>query len=101
MAKWADFGISAVRFNARHTHIDTVKAMPDNGETFGPVAIVSRQDVARQVKQDTTFVTIFKDAAGNWAKGQQVYIVVIHGSEFIKTVRDATPVDNLDNLPEF
>ena len=32
MAKWADFAISAVRFNAAHTHIDRVKVHTDDGE---------------------------------------------------------------------
>ena len=29
MAKWADYGISAVRYNSEHTHIVRVRAYPD------------------------------------------------------------------------
>ena len=27
MSKWADYGISAVRYNSAHTHIDRVRAI--------------------------------------------------------------------------
>ena len=35
MAKWADYAISAVRFNGAHTHIDRVRVHPDNGDSIG------------------------------------------------------------------
>jgi hypothetical protein len=44
MTKWADYCITAVHFNEKHTHIDQVKRRPDNGETLGETAIVSRQN---------------------------------------------------------
>jgi hypothetical protein len=61
------------------------------------VALISSQ----QLKEGVTFVTIFQRVDGKWNKGQPVYIVRIHGTEFIKTVDNGRPVDNLDNLPEF
>lgn len=27
MSKWADYGVSAVRFNSAHTHIDKLRVM--------------------------------------------------------------------------
>lgn len=35
MSKWADYGISAVRFNSAHTHIDKVWVHPDNETLIG------------------------------------------------------------------
>lgn len=101
MAKWADYGISAVRFNAARTHIDRVRAHPDNGESIGAGAEYTRQDVVAAIKNGTTFVTIFKTSAGKLNKGESVYIVRINGTEYIKTVADGQAKDNLDNLPEF
>jgi hypothetical protein len=101
MTKWADYGISDVSFNNAHTHIDSVKVRPDNGETIGPASEHCRADIVAAIKRGVTFTTIFQGTDEKWNKGQPVYIVRIHGTEFIKTVDNGRPVDNLDNLPEF
>lgn len=101
MAKWADYGISAVRYNSAHTHIDRVQAYPDNGESLGSLVEFSRATVVSQIKAGTTFVTIFRGTDGNFRKGQPVYIIKINGTEYIKTVDNGKEQDNLENLPEF
>lgn len=101
MSKWADYGISAVRFNSAHTHIDRVRAHPDNGDTIGTAAEYARADIIAAIKKGTSFVTIFKGGDGRWNKGQSVYIIKVNGTEYIKTVDNGKAVDNLDNLPEF
>jgi hypothetical protein len=101
MAKWADYCISAVRFNSAHTHIDRVQTYPDLGEKLGSMVEIDRARVVSAIKGGTTFVTIFRNSEGNWRLGQRVYIVKISGIEYIKTVEDNTTVDNLDKLPEF
>jgi len=101
MSKWADYGISAVKFNYEHTHIDKVRVHPDNGDTIGASFEQARTDIVAAIKKGTTFVTIFKGSDGNWKKGQPVYIIKINGIEYIKTVDNGKAVDNLDNLPEF
>jgi hypothetical protein len=101
MDKWADFGISAVKFNDAHTHINKVRAHPDNGDKMGAPVEQARTDIVNAIKKGITFVTIFKGSDGNWKKGQAVYIIKINGVEFIKTVDNGKSVDNLDNLPEF
>ena len=35
MDKWADYGISGVRFNIAHTHIDQVQINPDTEPRWG------------------------------------------------------------------
>ncbi len=101
MSKWADYGISAVRFNNAHTHIDRVMALPDNGDAFGASTDHARTDIVAAIKRGVTYVTIFKDSNNKWSKGQSVYIVKINGTEYIKTVDNGKAVDNLDNLPEY
>jgi hypothetical protein len=101
MNKWADFGISHVRYNAKHTHIDKVLAHPDNGSSIGPATEMTRQDVIVGIKADLSFVTITKGSDGNWAKGQPVHIIKVNGTEYIKTVDNGKESDNLENLPEF
>jgi hypothetical protein len=101
MNKWADFLISAVKFNDKHTHIDKVRAYPDNGDNLGSLIEQSRANVVAAIKKGTTFITIFKNEEGKWKKGQPVFTINIHGTEYIKTVDNGKAIDNLDNLPEF
>ena len=101
MSKWADYCISAVRFNPAHTHIDKVHTHEDKGESIGAAYEESRQDVIANIKAKKTYITIFKGSDGKWSKGQSVYIIKVNGTEFIKTVDNGKAVDNLDDLPEF
>jgi hypothetical protein len=101
MSKWADYGISAVKYNYAHTHIDRVRVHPDNGDTFGESSEFARTEVVTAIKQGKTFVTILKDSEGKWKKGQPVYIIKVNGVEYIKTVDNGKAEDNLENLPEF
>lgn len=101
MSKWADYGISAVKYNAAHTHIDRVRAHPDKGDTIGAYSEYARADVVAAIKKGTTFVTILMGAEGKWKKGQPVYIINVNGVEYLKTVDNGKASDNLENLPEF
>ena len=101
MAKWADYVITEVKFNAKHTHIDKVRAREDNGETLESAQEYARQDVVKAINKGTTFVTAFKNNDGKWNKGEDVFVIEINGADYIKTKRDNTANDNLDNLPEF
>ena len=101
MAKWADYCIAAVRFNDRHTHIDRVKGWIDGDTSLGAAFEFTRQQVIEQIDNRRTFVTIFKNTDGNWNKGAEVFVITIGSTSFIKTKRDQTAKDNLDNLPEY
>lgn len=101
MSKWADYGISGVRFNSAHTHIDRVQIKADNGDSLGAAQDSGRADVVAAIKRSVTFVTIFRNEGGNWSKGQPVFIDRVGGVEYLKTVPNGKAIDNLDNLPEY
>jgi len=101
MAKWADYGISEVRYNSEHTHIDKVKVHEDKGESIGSGEEWFRTKVVSALERDTTFVTILKKKDGTWRKGQEVHVVTIHGVKYIRTDKNQTTTDNLEDLPEF
>ena len=101
MSKWADYGISAVKYNSAHTHIDKVRAHKDLGDTIGVSSEHSRMDIVAAIKKGVSFVTIFNDGSSSWKKGQPVYIIRVGGTEYIKTVDNGKAADNLENLPEF
>jgi len=101
MAKWADYLISAVRYNSEHTHIIDLMAHEDTGESISAGKEYSRQAIIDGIKNGTTFVTIYKNDLAEYNKGQKVYVVNVNGVRYLKTVDNGKEEDNLENLPEF
>lgn len=102
MAKWADYGISAKQMNAEKTHIVKVKVhVVNNDNAIGSGTEWLRTKVVSAIEASSTFVTIVKNAKGDWTKGAVVRIEVINGVKYIRTDSDQTTKDNLDNLPDF
>jgi len=101
MEKWADFLISAVRYNAEETHIEMVRVHEDLGDNVGDVKEILREGIVAGIKNGKTYLTIFKTNEGKWKKGEDVRIIRIGDEEFIRTDRNATPKDNLGSLPRF
>jgi hypothetical protein len=101
MDKWADFGISAVRYSSDDDkHIEKVIAREDKGDTFGVSIEESREEVINKIRANKTYITIVKGKDNKWKKGQDVHIIVIDGEEFIRTDANKKKSDNLENLPE-
>lgn len=101
MTKWADYGISAVRYDNDEKHIDKVKVHKDNGDTIGLSEIWSRKEVLAKMDYNKTFVTILKADDGKWKKGQNVHIITVDGRRFLRTDANKKDKDNLENLPNF
>jgi len=101
MAKWADFGISAVRYSSDEAYIDKVKVHEDKDTKIGPGIEKTRKQVIAGMKLGQTYITILKDNDGKWKKGQGVHIIVVDDEEFIRTDANKKKSDNLENLPEF
>ena len=102
MVKWADYGISAVRYNSKGTHIEKVKVHIDKGDTMEPTGEWFRTDVVSSLEKGHTFVTILLSNEGKWDKGEEVGIVHHpNGEKYIRTDKDYTAADNLKNLPRF
>jgi len=101
MTKWADYCISAVRYNEDETHIVKVKVHLDNSDTIGSSSEWTREKVVSAIEGGTTFVTIFKGNDGKWEKGQDVHVVKVNGKKYIRTDKNSRAADNLENLPEF
>jgi len=101
MAKWADFGISAVQYDKDHKHIVKARIHPDNGDTIGSSTDTARSTIVSRIEDGKTFVTITKGDDKKWQKGQPVKIVTINNVKYIKTVENNKECDNLENLPEF
>jgi hypothetical protein len=101
MEKWADYGISKVRYNAERTHILKVKVHEDKGDTIGVATEWTRNEVVSAIERGKSFVTILRDADDKWKKGQDVHVITVNGVKYIRTDRNRRASDNLENLPEF
>lgn len=100
MTKWADYVITKVKFRDEGTHILAVKARQDTGEHLSVEKEWSRQQVVSAIEKGTSFVTAVKKDTG-WKKGEDVHIVIIHATRYIRTDKNPIKKDNLGELPEY
>jgi hypothetical protein len=101
MAKWADYGISHVRYDNERTHIVKVKVREDKGETLSEAKEWTRDQVVSAIERGKTFVTILKGSNDKWRRGQDVHVITVDGVKYIRTDQNKEASDNLENLPEF
>ncbi|AMG59246.1 DUF3892 domain-containing protein [Pantoea vagans] len=99
--KWADYLISKVRYNDKHTHITDVMVHVDNGDTVGNGTSYKREWVIEKINSKNSFCTIFKDADDKWKKGQEVIKDRVNGGDYITKKPNGSAKDNLENLPEY
>ena len=99
--KWADYGISRVRYNSERTHIVKVMVHAISGETIASGVEWTRSQVVSGIESGKTFVTILEGSNKKWNKGQPVRIIKVNGVKYIRTDENSKAADNLENLPEF
>ncbi|WP_061286344.1 DUF3892 domain-containing protein [Leptospira interrogans] len=101
MSKWADYLISKVCYASGGTPIKEVATRQDNGESVSTsTQSLTRSQVITKIENGSTFVTIF-EKDGKWNKGANVEIVKIDGEKYIRTDKNSTKRDNLENLPTY
>ncbi|MBD3375764.1 DUF3892 domain-containing protein [candidate division KSB1 bacterium] len=101
MAKWADYCISAVRYDEDETHIDKVKVHEDKEDSIGSASEWTRSSVASKIDSGNTFVTITKNSDDKWNKGEDVHIIKVNEKKYIRTDANKKESDNLGDLPTF
>lgn len=101
MASTPDYFISAIRMNDAGCHIEYLATHKNLNGEVGEKQVMTRMQVVEAIKNFTTFKAIYAEGCDGWRIGQRVYIVHIHGCEFLKTAPDDTSDDNLDSLPIF
>lgn len=101
MTKWADYLISAVKYNEKNTHIVEVKQRTDLDDKVSEATKVNRANVVSNLKAGKTYMTIYQNENKEWKKGEDVRIKKVDGTEYITTDPNETKRDNLGKLPEF
>lgn len=98
MTKWADYLISAVRYNFEHTQIIGVKRHLDQGGNVARGNIVNRSIILDYLRKGVKYKTIQRSQDGKWKIGEEIKII---SNKFITTKPNTTTRDNLGTLPEF
>lgn len=98
--KWADYVLTAVRYNSMRTRITDVQMRLDLGDKLGKAENYSRQQVVSLLNQNRTIVTAFYKQ-GTWHIGDTVETFTRNGIDFIRTVGNQGTADNLGNIAEF
>jgi len=75
MEKWADYLISAVRYEETLNSkiISYFKIHHDNGDSVGEGSTWTKQEVLEAMLRGLTFVTIQKTSGGKWKQGKRIY----------------------------
>ena len=106
MPKWADYAITAVRYDHegrdREGRIAAVEVRMDLGGRLGFAEIWTRQQVLEAVYQDhETFVTALLAPDGTWTRGAHLQRVRIYGIDYLRVDRSEIPTDHLGRTAEF
>ncbi len=104
--KLAEYWVSHKRMNADGTRIDQVKTMmkkPEGGLNI--IGEYTRNQVVNSIENDNDWFTcIFDRKEGKmtyWNKGEEIHIITVNGTKFIRTDKNETESDNLNELPDF
>ncbi len=101
MDKWADYLVSAVRSNLGQLNIDSLEVHSDFGNIVCETSILPRAMVIEKMKEGYRFSTVFKTAIGKWRKGNDVRLINVGGTYYLRTDCNTVASDNFDNVPEF
>lgn len=102
MEKWADYLISAVRYEADGSGIDQLRVHEYNGDKVGSAHTWDRKSVVHHIEDHgDSFCTIRKNSDSKWSRGDDVHVIHVGGVKYVRTDGNKTAADNLGSLPEF
>lgn len=96
MAKWADYLISHVRRDSNGV-VTEVMLHEDKGEIVHKIGVKTKDEVISLLKKGYTVYTILWGYP-KWNQGAEVGYVRNSNGEYLRTNRNTTDKDNLDNL---
>ena len=96
----ADYLVSAVRYNAAGTRVETLWIHEDRRLNVHPGRTTSRVQMLAWLETGYSIRTATRDGMNGWERGRVVKLVEVDGQTFLKTRPDRTRADYLD-LPIF
>jgi len=93
-----DYYVSAVKYNSDNTHIATLRVHEMGTDGLKKAVEMTRPQVIDLINKKKTFSTMTKGADSNWKAGAKLEIVQVT-TDYLKTKKDSSTKDNLENLP--
>lgn len=100
MTKWADYLISAVRYD---TDRKIVKAIQheDNEGIVGEGIEVDRATIASNIEKGKKYMTVYSGPKNTWQMGKTINTFKVDGEYCIRIDKNKVSSDNLGDLVEF
>ena len=98
MVDKVDYWISEVCY--KDNHIESVRIYKDSEVVYGLEKTWTVTTVIDTINKGYNIGTIIKKE-GRWCAGAIIEVVNIDGTECIRTDKDSSAEDNLENLPRF
>lgn len=96
------YAITQKKMNDQGTHITEVEVREVKGTKIGFQPLIwSRDEVVSAIKADHPVITILRKESPKWAKGENVHVVEVNGTEYLRTDQNQEASDNLGALPNF
>ena len=98
MAGWADYLLSAVRYDAGRRIVEA-RQHADDGAQIGRGTTVDRSTIADNMRKGSTYATVFAGKGGTWRLGESVKLLRSGGDYSIRVDSNRVMFDNLGMLP--
>ncbi|SEM09949.1 Protein of unknown function [Variovorax sp. YR750] len=95
-----DYYVSAVDYNSDETHIAKLRVHPIKADGKFSLAgeLMTRPQIVELIGKKKTFCTIFQKVDKSWKEGAKLEIFPVT-TNYLKTKKDSSERDNLENLP--
>ncbi len=102
LVKWADYLISAVRYESGSERriISYAKVHKDNTSYVGECRTWSKEELLEVLREGKSLATIRRNNKGRWFKDQNVAISSVYETSVCSEYKNI-PGDYLENVPEF
>lgn len=94
-----NYYVSATEYNSDGTHISKLRVheVGADGKLKASV-VLTRPQVIELISKSKTFCTMTKKLDGSWKEGAKLEVIAVI-TDYLKTKRDSSTRDNLENLP--
>jgi len=97
----ASYGISSVRYDARREYVTEVKThLYDGALYFSSSGWWKRDSVLRALSMSDQFVTLTSAPGNKYQKDEDVHVVAVDGSTYLRVDNERVPADDLGKLRE-
>ena len=96
MEKWADYCISAVRYDENYLHAAKLRVHADKGSSLGKEETWSRDKIIAKMDEGSNFTVVRNGHNGDWEKGPDIKIITVDEKRFLRTDEEIKKADYIE-----